>query len=155
MATILKPKDITYVLPEITDTSDLFKYIAGYNGFQYYDTDLTGVTPNEILPAYFFINRIDLVAPLMAENRARFDGILFIGQPSEISIDTNSSTFNGGQFNDIVKACLNLPFATELRNYIACDFQMTINSLRPLYNSVKHTKSTNCTGVEIYYSIWI
>jgi len=155
MAAILKPKDGTYELPGIADPSDLFKYVAQYNNFQYYDTDPTGVTPNEILPQIGFINRIDLFAPLVNENRGRFDGVLFIGRPSEINIDTSSSTFTGGQFNDIVKDLLNLPFALELKNYIACDFQIIINSLRPLYNSVKYTKATNMTGVEVFYSIWI
>lgn len=152
---ILKPKDETYILPAIADPSDLWAYIAAYNDFQYYDTDPTGVTPNEIKYATGFINRIDLFAPLIGEDRARFDGVLFIGQPSEINIDTNESTFTGGQFKDIVKALLNMPFAVELRNYIACDYQIIINSLRPLYNSVKYTKTTNCTGVEVYYQIWI
>lgn len=155
MATILKPKDNTYVLPPIADPSDLWAYVAQYNDFQYYETDNTGVTPNEIKPATFFIDRIDLFAPLFNEDRARYDGVLFIGEPVPINIDTNESTYNAGQFNDIVKELLNLPFAQELKNYIACDFQITINSLRPLYNSVKYTKSTNCTGVEVYYSIWI
>lgn len=155
MATILKPKDPTYILPAIADPADLFKYIAEYNDFQYYETDNTGVTPNEIKPAYGFINRIDQFAPVINEDRGLFTGVLFIGQPSEINIDTNDSTFNEGQFEDIVKPLLNLEFAREFRNYIACDFQITINSLRPLYNSVKYSKSTNMTGVEVYYQLWI
>lgn len=155
MATILKPKDGTYILPAIADTSDLFKYIAAYNGFQYYDTDSTGVTPNEIKPSWFFINRIDVGTPIPGEAQMRFDGVLFIGQPSSLSVDVNESTYNGGQFVDIVKALLNYPFAKELHNYVACDFQMIINNLRPLYNSVRYTKAEGCTGVEVNYSIWI
>lgn len=155
MASILKPKDNTYTLPSISDPSDLFKYIAEFNDFQYYETDNTGVTPNEIKPKTFFIDRIDLFAPLFNEERARYDGVLFIGEPSNIGTDTNEATYDAGQFDNIVKKLLNLLFATELKNYIACDFQIAINSLRPLYNSVKYTKSANCTGVEVYYSIWI
>lgn len=155
MATILKPKDGTYVLPAIADPSDLFAYIAQYNGFQYYETDDKGVTPNEILPKTFFINRIDLFTPNFNDDRSRFDGVLFIGQPVDIAIDTNSSTFTDGQFENIVKALLNQAFARELRSYLVCDFETIINSLRPLYNSVKYTKATNCTGVEVYYQIWI
>jgi hypothetical protein len=155
MPTILKPKDGTYILPAIADTSDLFKYIAGYNGFDYYDTDSTGVTPNEIKPSWFFINRIDVFTPVESYGRARFDGVLFIGQPASLSVDVNSSTYNNGQFVDIVKALLNLPFAVELKNYVACDFEININNLRPLYNSVRYTKAEGCTGVEVNYSIWI
>lgn len=155
MATILKPKDGAYILPAIADPSDLWGYIAAYNSFQYYETDTTGVTPNEILPAVFFIDRIDLATPVEARARMKYDGVLFIGVPSDIAIDTNASTFNTGQFENIVKMLLNLEFANELTNYVACDFQTLINSLRPLYNSVKYTKATNCTGVEVYYSIWI
>lgn len=152
---ILKPKDETYIPPTITDPSDLWAYIAAYNSFQYYETDTTGVTPNEILPNWFFIDKIDLATPVEARSRMQFTGVLFIGMPSDIATDTNASTFNDGQFTNIVKALLNLDFANELTNYVACDFQININSLRPLYNSVKYTKATNCTGVEVYYSIWI
>lgn len=155
MATILKPKDGTYLLPAIADPSDLWAYIAEYNGFQYYETDTTGVTPNEILPNWFFIDKIDLATPVEARSRMQYTGVLFIGVPSEIGTDTNGATFDAGQFENIVKKLLNLEFANELTNYVACDFQITINSLRPLYNSVKYTKATNCTGVEVYYSIWI
>lgn len=155
MATILKPKDETYILPTIADPSDLWAYIAEFNGFQYYETDVTGVTPNEILPSWFFIDKIELATPVEARSRMQFTGVLFIGAPSEISIDVNGSNFNDGQFIGIVKELLNLDFANELNNYVACDFQITINSLRPLYNSVKYAKATNCTGVEVYYSIWI
>lgn len=155
MPTILKPKDGTYILPAIADTSDLFKYIAGYNGFQYYDTDSTGVTPNEIKPSWFFINRIDVFTPVEGYGRARFDGVLFIGQPASLSVDVNSSTYNNGQFVDIVKALLNLPFAVELKNYVACDFEILVNNLRPLYNSNRYTKAEGCTGVEVNYTIWI
>lgn len=152
---ILKPKDETYILPEIADPSDLFAYIAEFNGFQYYETDLTGVTPNEILPNWFFINRLDLASPVAGEAVLKFDGVLFIGVPSDIGTDTNSSTFTQGQFADIVKKLMNYAFAVEFFYYIACDFKITVNSLRPLYNSVKYTKATNCTGVEVNYSIWI
>lgn len=152
---ILKPKDETYILPAIADPSDLFKYIAEYNGFQYYETDLTGVTPNEILPNWFFINRLDLGSVPRDDVRMKFDGVLFIGVPSDISTDTNASTFDAGQFGDIVKKLMNYAFALEFRAYIVCDFEVLINNLRPLYNSVKYTKATNCTGVEINYSIWI
>jgi hypothetical protein len=155
MATILKPKDGTFILPAIADTSDLFKYIAEYNDSQYYDTDSTGVTPNEIKPSWFFINRIDVATPVEGRNRMRFDGVLFIGQPASLSVDVNESTYNNGQFVDIVKALLNLDFANELQNYIACDFEININNLRPLYNSVRYTKAEGCTGVEVNYSIWI
>jgi len=155
MATILKPKDETYILPAIADPSDLWAYIAEYNGFQYYETDLTGVTPNEILPNWFFIDRIDLATPEAGRARMNYSGVLFIGIPSEIGTDTNGATFDAGQFAAIVKKILSLEFANDLFNYVACDFQILINSLRPLYNSVKYTKATNCTGVEVYYSIWI
>lgn len=155
MVTILKPKDGTYILPAIADPSDLWAYIAAFNGFQYYETDTTGVTPNEILPDWFFIDKIDIATPNRGDNTMRFDGVLFIGVPADISTDTNASTFNSGQFSDIVKQLLNLAFTKELYNYVACDFQISINSLRPLYNSVKYTKATNCTGVEVFYSIWI
>jgi hypothetical protein len=155
MASILKPKDETYVLPSIADPSDLFAYIAEYNEVQYYETDTTGVTPNEILPEIGFINRIDIFTPLFLDDMGKFDGVLFIGTPSDIGTDTNASTFDAGQFENIVKQLLNAEFARDFKNYIACDFQIAINSMRPLYNSVKYTKATNCTGVEIYYSIWI
>lgn len=156
MASILKPKDETYTLPEsIADPSDLFAYIAEYNGFQYFDADNTGVTPNEINYGTFFVNVPSLGVPLTIENRMRFDGVLFVGQPADIGTDVNVSTWTNGQFGNIVKELLNLAFARDLLIYIACDFQININNVRPLYNSVKYTKAVNSTGVEINYSIWI
>lgn len=152
---ILKPKDETYILPTVADPSDLWAYIAEYNSFQYYETDSTGVTPNEILPGWFFIDRIDTASPVDGRSRMKFDGVLFIGTPANIATDVNTSTFADGQFVNIIKTLLNLPFATELFGYVACDFEISINSLRPLYNSVKYTKAASCTGVEVYYTIWI
>jgi hypothetical protein len=133
----------------------VFKYIAEFNGFQYFDTDPAGVTHNEIANACFFINRSDVGTPEEGNSRMRFDGVLFIGQPSDIGTDTSASTYNSGQFVDIIKPLLNLEFANALRFYIACDFQININNIRPLYNSVKYTKAGNCTGVEVSYTIWI
>jgi len=155
MAAILKPKDGTYILPAIADPSDLFAYIAQYNDFQYSDADNTGVTPNEINYGTFFVNVPSLGVPLPSENRMRFDGVLFVGQPADIGTDVNSSTWTNGQFGNIVKEFLNYNFAKDFHNYIACDFQITINNLRPLYNSVRYTKAVNSTGVEVNYSIWI
>lgn len=156
MAIILKPKDDTYILPDnIADPSDLFKYIAEYNGAQYYETDITGYTPNDLKPDMFFADRIDQFAPVLNEDRSIFTGSLFIGVPVDIGIDVNASTFTGGQFENIVKQMLNKAFATALRNYIACDFQFSILTMRPLYNSVKYTKTINCSGVEINYQMWI
>jgi hypothetical protein len=152
---ILKPKDNTYQLPAIADPSDLFKYIAEYNGFQYYETDSTGVTPNEVADALFFIDRIDVATPLENNSRMRFDGVMFIGKPADIGTDVNASTYNDGQFINIIKDLLNLDFAKELSFYIACDFETIINNLRPLYNSVRYTKATSCTGVEVNYTILI
>lgn len=154
MAIILKPKDGTYALPDdIQDPSDLFKYIAEYNGIQYYETDITGYTPNDLKPDMFFADRIDQYAPNFQLDQSAYTGVLFIGVPVDIGIDVNASTFTGGQFENIVKQMLNKGFATMLRNYIACDYQFVIQTIRPLYNSVKYTKATNCSGVEIQYQI--
>lgn len=152
---ILKPKDQTYILPAVADPSDLFKYIAEFNGWQYFDTDPTGVTHNEVAADWFFINRVDVATPEAGNARMRFDGVLFIGKPADIGTDTSASTSNSGQFADIVKPLLNLDFAKALRFYIACDFDVTINNMRPLYNSVKYTKAGGCTGVEVAYTILI
>jgi hypothetical protein len=150
---ILKPKDGTYQLPAVADPSDVFRYIAEFNGFQYFDTDPTGVTHNEIAHNWFFINRADVGTPEAGGARMRFDGVLFVGQPSDIGTETSASTSNAGQFVDIVKPLLNLQFANALRFYAACDVEININNLRPLYNSVKYTKAGSCTGVEVAYTI--
>ena len=156
MASILKPKDNTYTLPlNVSDPSGLFAYIAQYNGFQYFDADNSGVTVNEISPETFFVNVPSLGVPDFGANEMRFDGVLFIGQPADIGTDVNASTWDGGQYQNIVAELLNLAFASEFKNYIACDFRVAINNMRPLYNSVKYTKAVNSTGVEINYSIWI
>ena len=153
---MLKPKDETFILPtDAQDPSELFAYIAEFNGFEYFDADNTGVTWNEIAPATFFVNVPTLGAPLFQESRMRFDGVLFVGQPADIGTDTNASTWNNGQFENIVKELLNYGFLKAFANYINCDFEILINNARPLYNSVKYTKSVNSTGIEINYSLWI
>lgn len=156
MASILKPKDNTYTIPpSVSDPSELFAYIAEYNDFQYFDADNTGVTPNGINYNTFFVNVPTQGIPLFGEDRMRFDGVLFVGQPADIGTDVNVSTWDNGQFENIVKELLNLEFLIDLKNYIACDYEIIINNARPLYNSVKYTKAVNSTGVEINYSIWI
>lgn len=155
---ILQPADETFIFPEVNTPADLFKYIAGYNSFQFFETDLNGVVPNEIAQNYFLIDRIDLASP--QPNRMgqeiRFDGILFMGVPSDPATDVNESTYSEGQFNGIIAEMLSRSFYLQLQQYIKCaDYEIIINNLRPLYNSNKYTKATNSTGVEINYSIWI
>lgn len=152
---ILKPRDEDFIFPTIYTPSDIFKYIAEFNEFQYYETDLTGVTVNEIKPQLFFINRIDLVTPNKQQDEQRFDGYLFVGVPSDISQDVNSSDFNDGQFVNIIEELIKKEFTDSLTNLVSCDYRILINNVRPIYNTVKYTKATNCTGVEIFYSIWI
>lgn len=156
MASILKPKDLTYELPlNAADPSELFAYIAEFNGFQYFDADNTGVTPNEINYETFFVNVPGLGAPDFDRNEMRFDGVLFVGQPADIGTDVNASTWTNGQYQNIVKELLNLAFVSDFKNYISCEYRTIITNIRPLYNSVKYTKAVNSTGVEINYSIWI
>ena len=152
---ILKPKDGSYILPAIETPDDLFKYIAGFNEFDFYETDLEGVIPNEIAQNYFFANRIDLAWTQFPLQEIKYDGYLFVGVPSNPAEDINGSDYDNGQFQNIVKDLLTKDFIWQLQLYIKCDFKIQITNLRPLYNSNKYTKSTNTTGVEIFYSIWI
>lgn len=154
---ILKPIDVNFNLPAADTSSDVFKYIAAFNNYQFYETDLNGVVPNEIEQNYFLIDRIDLVSP--QPNRTgqemKYDGFLFIGLPSNAATDVNTSTFEEGQFVNIISEMLTKDFILQLSYYIRCSYEITINNIRPLYNSNKYTKATNATGVEISYSIWI
>lgn len=154
---ILKPIDVNFNLPAADTSSDVFKYIAAFNNYQFYETDLNGVVPNEIEQNYFLIDRIDLVSP--QPNRTgqemKYDGFLFIGLPSNAATDVNTSTFEEGQFVNIISEMLTKDFILQLSYYVRCNYEITINNIRPLYNSNKYTKATNATGVEISYSIWI
>lgn len=154
---ILKPIDETFILPAAETPSDIFAYLATYNGFAFYETDLNGVVPNEIENNYFLVDRIDLASP--QTNRTgqeiKYDGSLFIGLPASPNTDVNVSSFEDGQFLNIVADLLTKDFINQMLKYVRCDFALDINSLRPLYNSNKYTKATNATGVEISYSIWI
>lgn len=153
---ILKPIDETFSPPEIKDSNDLFKYLAAFNEFSFYETDLNGVVPNEITHNIFMVNRIDLVIPNQTTKENRHDGFLFMAIPSEHGTDVNNSTFDVGQFENIIKDMISSSFISQFTNYAICsNLRFTLNSLRPLYNSVKYTKATNCTGVEISYSLWI
>lgn len=153
----LKPIDGTFLPPEIKDANDLFEYLATYNEFAYYETDLNGFVPNEIAYNIFMVNRIDLVVPISATKENRHDGFLFIAIPSEVATEVNQSTFDAGQFENIIKDMISKAFINQMNNYALCgvNLQFVINSIRPLYNSVKYTKATNSTGVEISYSLWI
>jgi len=152
---ILIPADTNFQYNAVDTSSDIFKAIAIYNSINFYETDLNGVVSNEIPNQYFFIDRIDLASPRINTNEIRYDGLLFIGKPSEHGIDVNNSTFDIGQYESIVKNLLTKSFIKTLELYVKCSFEIVINNVRPLYNSVKFTKSTNTTGVEISYSIWI
>jgi hypothetical protein len=152
---ILIPADTNFQYNAVDTSSDIFKAIAIYNSINFYETDLNGVVSNEIPNQYFFIDRIDLASPRINTNEIRYDGLLFIGKPSEHGTDVNNSTFDIGQYESIVKNLLTKSFIKTLELYVKCSFEIVINNVRPLYNSVKFTKSTNTTGVEISYSIWI
>jgi len=154
----LKPIDITFIPPsEMNDSNDLFKYLAGFNDFSFYETDLNGVVPNEIPYKLFMINRIELVVPNFTTQEHEYKGFLFVGIPSEHSTDVNESTFDEGQFESIIKDMISKAFINQMNNYFKCGFNLrfALTNLRPLYNSVKYTKATNTTGVEISYSLWI
>lgn len=154
---ILKPRDVNFILPIVGTPSDVFKYIALFNGYQFFETDLNGFVPNEIDQNYFLIDKIDLASP--QPNRTgqeiKFDGVLFLGVPSNPATEINASTFDAGQFTNIISEMLTKAFIVQLQNYIKCDYDFSINNVRPLYNSNKYTKATNATGIEISYSLWI
>ena len=153
---ILKPIDNTFVLPIINTPSDVFKYIAEFNGYNFFETDLTGYTPNDIPQDIFFCDKIDLVSPRKNTNEYKYDGILFIGVPVDIAQEVNDSTFYAGQFKSIIEEMISKEFVKQIEKYFICNnIEISLNNIRPLYNSVKYTKATNCTGVEINYSIWI
>lgn len=148
----LKPIDNTFELPEINSSNDFFKYIAGFNEANFYETDNNGVVPNEIPYDYFFVNKTDLVSPQPLTKEIKIDGFLFVGIPSEVGIDIDQFT---GQFENIIESLISKDFYLQLHKYANCLFRFDINNIRPLYNSVKYTKATNCTGVEINYSLWL
>ena len=153
---ILKPLDNTFEFPEAATPSGLFKYIAEFNGYMFFDTDITGYTPDEITQDYFFCNRIDLVTKRQNTSQFKYDGFLFVAVPTNIGQEVNASSFDNGQFTDVVEGLITKEFIRQLEKYFICsNIEMLINNLRPLYNSVKYTKATNCTGVEISYSLWI
>jgi hypothetical protein len=148
----LKAIDETFDLPEINNANDLFNYLADYNDFKFYETDLNGVVPNEIPYGYFMVNKLDLISPVLSTQELKNDGFLFIGIPSEIGTDIDGSV---GQFDNVIKDLISKSFLKLLPRYINCKYQFQINNVRPLYNTVKYTKATNCTGIEINYSLWI
>lgn len=145
---ILRPKDSTWELPIINDANDIFKYIADFNGINYFETDLNGVIVNELGSDLFLIDRLDLISP--NKDYFKYDGVLFFGLASDFGNDVDKF-----QFDNIIKKLTSRGFIKQFELYIKCDYQFNINNIRPIYNSVKYTKTTNCTGIEINYSIWI
>lgn len=151
---ILKPRDNTFALPSADAPGDLFKVIAEFNGFEYLETNSDGVAVNTIAQNYFFVDRIDTVTPQL-DGRLKYDGVLFVAIPVDTSVEVNEATFNPGQYNDIIKPLISKLFYSTLLNYIKCDYAIVINSIKPLYNSTKHTRATVASGIEIAFSIWI
>lgn len=146
---ILKPKDIDWELPALTDANDLFKYMADFNVMPFYETDLNGVINNEIPNAIFLVDKLDLVTPIKGEREFKYDGFLYLGVPSDAGEDVDNA-----QFDNIIKDLISKTEIATLKSYF-CGYQYNLNTIRPLYNSNKYTKSTNTTGIEISYSVWI
>lgn len=158
---ILKPKDIDFILPELSDESvpaDFFKAIADFNALDFYETDLNGVVPNEIKYDYFFADRVATASPELkgaSYGRTKYDGVLFVGIPVSPEIDVNSSDFTNGQFEGIVRDLITAKFIKQMQSYLNCEYLFTVNSVRPVYNSNTWTRATNCSGVEINYTLWL
>lgn len=158
---ILKPKDINFILPELSEESvpaDFFKYIADFNDLDFYETDLNGFVPNEIKVNYFFVDRVATASPELkgaSYGRTKFDGVLFVGIPVEPEIDINKTDFTNGQFEGIIKELISAAFLKQLLSYLNCDYAFLLNTVKPVYNTNTWTRATNCTGVEINYSLWL
>jgi hypothetical protein len=179
---ILKPIDETFEIPEPQAASDIWEYLAKYNCFQFYETDNKGFVPNELVRNYFMINKTELVSPRTGTDERVFDGVLFFGVPADPSLDVHSPSpkcdtqnfdnytfdnfvfaedweddvFKHGQYKMIIYEILGKEFYNTLKKYFKCsNFEFSIINMRPLYNSNKYTLSTNSSGVEITYKLWI
>lgn len=150
----LKPRDNTFALPSANAPGDLFKVIAEFNGFEYLETNTDGAAINTIAQNYFFVDRIDSVTP-QPDGRLKYDGVLFVALPVDTGVEINAATFNDGQYIDIIKPLISKEFYISFRNYIICNNEIAINSIKPLYNSTKYTRATVASGIEISFSIWI
>lgn len=145
-------RNSTFVYPEIKTPKNIFEYIAKFNKFEFYETDINGVVLNSIFQNYFFVNKTELATPIQNENEFRYDGFLFVGIPNDHGTDVDG---NDGLYQNVMQILLSKDYLVGLKNLISCDFKVIFNNIRPLYNTTKYTKSTNTTGIEISYSIWI
>lgn len=153
---ILQPRIGSFTLPNPETSADLWRYVAEFNNALFFETDVNGVLLTELpATAYFFVDQITQATPDNVEQLVRYDGNLFIGLPAQYGTDINEATFDSGQYLDITQALLAKSFLQQLRGYIACDYKITFNSVRPLYNVTNYTRAVNSTGIEIKYSIWL
>lgn len=143
----------SFIYPEIINTpSDIFVYIALFNNFQYFETDLNGVVVNNILQNYFFVNKTELATPRKFTNEIQYNGFLYIGLPNDPGTDVDGEA---GIFKNVVESMLSKSFLKQFQNLISCSFEVEFNNIRPLYNTNKYTLATITSGIEIQYTIWI
>jgi len=145
-------RNTNYILPEIKTPKDIWQYIASFNNIEFYETDINGVVLNTIFQNFFFVDKLEVATPRINTNEIKYDGFLFIGIPNDHGIDVDGLA---GLYANVVESLMAKNYINSLKNYIKCDYEVQFNNIKPLYNTTKYTKSTNTTGVEISYSIWI
>ena len=157
---ILKPIDPDYICPIDLSIDNVFKNIFGFNDIVFIETDQAGAQLDSDPYSFFAINRVLAFKPITQSNNkyssAVYDCLLTIAKPADPSQEVESVISVDGQFETITKEFLTLEFANTLRSYfICCDQKITINQIKPIWNSTIAAKRINHSGVEINLSIEI
>lgn len=131
----------------------ILKNIFDFNNITYIEADITGAQLNADPYSYFAINRIISFKPINSYNKYSlfaFDCVLTIAKPADASMEVFD------QYDKIVKPFLNPEFANVFRSYFSCcDLKLTINQIKPIYNSTSAVKNVNHSGVEITFTVEI
>ena len=158
---ILKPIDETWACPAANaDVNDVLKSIFEYNSINFIQTDAAGASMDADPYAFFAVNRVLLVRPVVLNgvNRyssARYDCLLTIARAVSPSLEVETGSVDG-QFDTITKEFLNITFLNTLRSYFrCCDQTVIISQVRPIWNSTVALKRVNHSGVEITLTIEI
>ena len=158
---ILKPIDTDYVcLPQGASIDDVLKNIFVFNDIVFVQTDGAGAQLDHDPYSFFAVNRVLSMRPIAKNtvNRyssANYECLLTIAKPAEPSLEVETTNVDG-QFETITREFLTLEFINTLRSYFhCCGYFITINQIKPIWNSTIAAKRINHSGVEISLSVEI
>jgi len=158
---ILKPIDETWFCPAPgAGVNEVLKKLFDFNSINFIQTDAAGSSMDADPYAFFAVNRVLLVRPVVGNPNNRYtavnyDCLLTIARAVTPSLEVETGSVDG-QFDTITKELITAEFLNTLKSYFrCCGYGVTINQVRPIWNSTAAVKRVNHSGVEITLTIEI